>query len=84
MAGIFVLFIGIILLPESPKFYYSKQLYKESRESLAYIAKINGNNTYSTLFLFDNEVESEERIEELIEERIVELIEEKKEEIMLA
>ena len=73
--GIIVLIIAATVLPESPKYLYSKMKYKECRDSLAYIAKLNGNEKFSTLFLFDNEVEEEEKI--------VALIEEKKEEIAL-
>ena len=41
------------------------------------MAEFNGVKNYNKKFLFDNEVESEERIEELIGERIEELKEEK-------
>jgi len=43
--------------------------FKECRDSLAYIAKLNGNDKFSSLFLFDNEVEEEEKILALIEEK---------------
>jgi hypothetical protein len=61
--------IAITVLPESPKFLYSKMRFKECRDSLAYIAKLNGNDKFSSLFLFDNEVEEEEKILALIEEK---------------
>ena len=43
--------------------------FTECRDSLAYIAKLNGNDKFSSLFLFDNEVEEEEKILALIEEK---------------
>jgi hypothetical protein len=54
--GIIVLFIGIIVLPESPKYLYSKQKFKEAKEALEIIAKMNGIKNYSSLFVFDNEI----------------------------
>lgn len=60
VAGIFVALLGIILFPESPTYLHNKQKFDEARESMAYIARFNGNKDYSTNFLFDDEIESEE------------------------
>ena len=60
MAGIFVTLLGIVLFPESPHFLHNRQKFDEARESMAYFAKINGSTEYSSDFLFDDEIESEE------------------------
>lgn len=57
VGGILVLILAIIFFPESPNFLYSKQKFAEARESLAYIARLNG-QTFSTKFIFETEVES--------------------------
>lgn len=72
-AGILVVFLAIFMLPESPKFLYSKQRYAEARESLSYMAKMNGTKSFSSLFLFDNEFIEQEKIDLLIEEKKLEL-----------
>lgn len=64
--GIAVMLIGALFFPESPKYLYSKQKYKEARESLHHIAKINGAKEFSPLFLFENEVVEEEELEQLL------------------
>ena len=53
--------IGIFILPESPKYLYSKGKFQEARESLSYISKFNGKGKMG-YFLFDNEIESEKQI----------------------
>lgn len=60
VAGIIAMFTAIFVLPESPKFLYSKQKFDQARASLNYIAKINGKKPLK-IFLFDNEIESEEQ-----------------------
>ena len=66
--GIIVLIVAIIFFPESPKFLYSKQKFEEARESLNFIAKFNRNFDYKSNFLFENEVVSEDQMEEIIEQ----------------
>ena len=51
--------LAIFMLPESPKYYYSKQRFDDARRVLSYISSING-KPKQKLYLFDNEVESEE------------------------
>jgi len=51
--------ICLFLLPESPKYLWSAKKYKEARESLAYIAKINKKTSYTKKFKFETEVEEE-------------------------
>lgn len=60
--------IGIICFPESPTYLHNRQKYDEARESMAYIARFNGNKDFSTNFLFDDEIVTEEVIERLKEE----------------
>jgi len=52
------LFVAVFILPESPKYLYSKQLFQETRESLAYIAKFNGHKT-DMKYIFATEVETD-------------------------
>lgn len=66
--GIIVLIIATFFFPESPKFLYSKQKFEEARESLAYMAKFNRNFDYKNNFLFENEVVSDDQMEEKIEQ----------------
>jgi MFS family permease len=73
--GIVVLILGIFVLPESPKYLYSKQKFTEARESLESIAKMNNIKTYSSLFVFDNEIIAEEILEEQIVQKREELLE---------
>lgn len=54
--------LAIVFFPESPNFLYSKQRFAEARESLAYIARLNGND-FSTKFIFETEIESQESID---------------------
>jgi hypothetical protein len=68
LAGIVVTIIGIICFPESPTYLHNRQKYDEARESMAYIARFNGNKDFSTNFLFDDEIVTEEVIERLKEE----------------
>ena len=60
MAGIFVTLLGIVMFPESPHFLHNRQKFDEARESMEYIAKFNGSTEYSSNFLFEDEIESEE------------------------
>ena len=60
--GIISMLLAIFMLPESPKYYYSKQRFDDARKVLSYISSING-KPKQKLYLFDNEVESEEQIE---------------------
>lgn len=62
VVGIIAMFIAIFVLPESPRYLYSKQKFAESRASLNYIANFNGKKKMKT-FLFDNEIETEEQKE---------------------
>lgn len=62
--GIVVLIVAALFFPESPKFLYSKQKFEEARASLAYIARFNRNHAYKDNFIFENEVVSEQQIEE--------------------
>lgn len=55
------MFLAIFMLPESPKYFYSKQRFEEARESLDFIRKCNGLEPMES-FLFDNEVETDEQI----------------------
>ena len=50
---------SLFVLPESPKYLWSAKKYKEARESLAYIAKINKKTSYTKKFKFETEVEEE-------------------------
>ena len=63
-----VVFVAIFFFPESPKFLYSKQKFEEARNSLLYIAKFNRNIKYNPNFLFENEVVSDDLMEERIEQ----------------
>lgn len=67
IGGIITLFVAVLILPESPKYLYSKQRFEEARDSLRYIATINGkkassknekdtNKYYVTNYIFDTEV----------------------------
>lgn len=62
------MFVAIFFFPESPKFLYSKQKFEEARDSLHYIAKFNRNSKYNHNFLFENEVVSDDLMEERIEQ----------------
>lgn len=62
VVGIITMFIGIFVLPESPRYLYTKQRFNESRASLNYIANFNGKKKIK-FFLFDNEIETEEQKE---------------------
>lgn len=62
-----MLIISTLFFPESPKFLYSKQKFEEARESLAYMAKFNRNFDYNVNFIFENEVVSDDLMEEKIE-----------------
>jgi MFS family permease len=42
--------IGVLLLPESPKFLITLKRFDEARRSLSYIAKINGCGTFKEKF----------------------------------
>ena len=59
VAGIIAMFITIFILPESPRYLYSKQKFEEARKSLNYIAVFNGKQKLWP-FLFDNEIETDE------------------------
>jgi len=59
--------VAVLVLPESPKYLYSKQRFDEARDSLKYIAKINGKKMtknfeekdeshFPTSYIFDTEV----------------------------
>jgi len=54
------LFIQAFMFPESPRFNYSKNRFKEAREGLKAIAKMNSNNNFSADFKFDTEKELED------------------------
>jgi hypothetical protein len=56
------MFTAIFILPESPRFLYSKHKYIEARASLNYMATFNGNKQLG-FFLFDNEIETDEQKE---------------------
>ena len=56
------MFIAIFLLPESPKYFYSKQEFDKARESMNFITTFNGLPEMEE-FLFDNEIENEEQIQ---------------------
>ena len=58
MAVLFV--FSCLYICESPKFYYTKGRYQESREALMYIAWFNGCNGFDVNFKFDTEVLKEE------------------------
>lgn len=58
IGGIITLFIAIFVLPESPRYLYSKQLFQETRESLAYIARFNGSKPMAN-YIFTTEVETD-------------------------
>lgn len=62
VVGIFAMFIAIFILPESPRYLYSRQKFAESRASLNYIAAFNGRKKLKN-FLFDSEIETEEEKE---------------------
>jgi len=51
--------ICLFLIPESPKYLWSAKKYKEARESLAYIARINKKHSYTKKFKFETEVQEE-------------------------
>ena len=55
------MFVAIFLLPESPKYHYSKQEFDKARESMNLISRFNGLPEME-LFLFDNEIENEDQI----------------------
>lgn len=42
--------VGALFLPESPKFYLSKQRWEDARTSLNYIAKFNGCEAFNGKF----------------------------------
>lgn len=52
---------GIAYFPESPRYLYGKQRFKEARESLEYIARFNRTDNYQTNFIFDDEILSEDQ-----------------------
>jgi hypothetical protein len=58
IGGIIILFVALLILPESPKYLYSKQLFQETRESLAIIAKFNGKKIDNN-YIFATEVEND-------------------------
>jgi len=62
VVGIIAMFIAIFLLPESPRWLYSKQRFDLARASLNYIAVFNGKPKMKA-FLFDNEIETDEQKE---------------------
>jgi len=72
--GIVVLFVGVLVLPESPKYLYSKQKFKEAKEALETIARMNDIKTYSSLFVFDNELIQEDQLDTIIEKKKQELL----------
>jgi len=78
--GILVFFVALLVLPESPKYLHSKQRFQEAKDSLTYMAKLNRCDTYSPIFLFDNEYVEEEVIEDLIDDKRNELVDLLKEE----
>jgi hypothetical protein len=45
-----VIFCTALALPESPKFYLSKQRWAEARGSISHIAKINGHEVFTGKF----------------------------------
>jgi hypothetical protein len=59
IGGVITMFLAIFMLPESPKYFYSKQRFDEARESLNFIRKCNGLEE-SEYFLFDNEIETDD------------------------
>lgn len=73
--GIFVLMLAVFVLPESPKYLYSKQMFQEARESLKFIAWLNGVSTFTDLFVFDNEMVEQPVIEVIENQKAEELIE---------
>ena len=56
------MFVAIFLLPESPKYLYSKMRFDEAREAMSYIARFNGLEKVD-YFIFDTEVESDAQLE---------------------
>lgn len=55
VGGIITMIVALFFLPESPQYLYSKQKYDEARESLKYIAKVNGIPDMP-YFIFEDEV----------------------------
>jgi hypothetical protein len=53
--------LGILILPESPKFLYEKKRFDECREVFKYIAKFNKEKNANLDFKFDLEVELENK-----------------------
>ena len=47
--------VGIYIMPESPKFLYTKKRYEEARNAISWIAKINGRDQRFTK-QFDQEI----------------------------
>jgi hypothetical protein len=46
----------LLLFPESPRFLYSKEKFKESKDALELIARVNGVQNYNQdKFIFDAE-----------------------------
>ena len=62
VVGIISMFTAIFVLPESPRFLYSKQKFVETRTALNFIATFNGKKKLRS-FLFDDEIETEEQKE---------------------
>jgi len=44
---IYLLIHSLLILPESPRYNYSKQQYAKAKEGLAYIARYNGITNYN-------------------------------------
>lgn len=53
---LFLLLISLIMFPESSRFNYAKEEFKESKEGLSKVASINGVSNYNPdKFKFDSE-----------------------------
>lgn len=56
VATVFAFIVQLLLIPESPKYHYMGKRFKESKDILRYMAKINGSPlSDDTSFLFDSE-----------------------------
>ena len=52
---------ALFFVPESPKYLWSAKKYKEAREKLEYIARLNMKKGYNRKFKFETEVQEEQK-----------------------